>query len=240
VERTPIGNAGTELIVGPNSRFNGNVVISKDINVAGQFKLNSKFTATSASIAQLETGNVSMSGLTVSGDGTINNLAVQGNMNVRGLTQMQGPVTMAQLLTVNNNVNVAGSLAVGGALAVNSLQINSLTTSGTVTIGGKITTRGNAPSVSPGNALGANGTVSISGNDTAGTVGFNAGTGAGGGIIANVVFRVPYSGTPRVIVSPVGAGVAGAYITRSATGFTIGIDGSVPPGGYGFDYLVIQ
>jgi len=240
VSRNAVGSSGTELVVGPNAHFNGGVVVGADMSIAGELKLNSKFTASDASLAKLEAGDTSVSNITINGDATASTLNLRQNLNVAGATQLQGAVTVSQLLTVNNNVNIAGNLAVGGTLTARNFQASSLTSDTTLTIGGHIISRGSAPGVGPGPALGANGTVSISGNDASGTVAANIGTGAGDGILAQIAFRNQYGTTPHVVVSAVGMGVSGLYVNRSVGGFSIGVSGGLPPGGYAFDFIVMQ
>lgn len=241
VNRTPIGDEGVELLVGPDSRFRGKVQVGGDVSIAGQLQLNSKFSAAQASLAQLEAGNTSLAQLNVNGDSTASNLALRNNLTVNGQTRLQGAVTVTQLLTVNNSVNVAGNLAVGGTLSVGNFQANNIVSGSNITIGGHFVTRGAAPSVRAGGAVGSNGTVSISGSDVAGTVAVNTGVGAGNGIVANVSFRTRYGNTPRVVVTPVGYGVRGyVYINRTASGFSIGVDGPITAGGHAFDYFVIE
>ncbi len=192
-------------------------------------------------MAQLEAGNTSLTQLNVNGDGTISNLTLRKDLTVPGTTRLQGTVTISQLLTVNNNVNIVGSLAVGGTLSVNTFHASSLTSDTTLTIGGHIITRGSAPGVGPGGpALGSNGTVSISGNDAAGTVAANIGTGATSGTIANVAFRAQYGTTPHVVVTAIGSGIGSVYVTRTVGGFSIGVNSGLAPGGYAFDYIVEQ
>lgn len=87
---------------------------------------------------------------------------------------------------------------------------------------------------------GSNGTAAISGNDTSGTVSVNTGVGAGNGLLATVTFTTKYADTPHVVVTPVGRSVPGMYINRTSAGFTISVDGAMPPGGYAFDYIVVQ
>jgi hypothetical protein len=240
VNRDAVGSSGIELSVNPDAHFKGKVQVGGDVTIAGQLKLNSKFSATDASLAQLEAGNTSLGQLNVNGDGTVSSLNLRKDLVVTGTTRLQGVVTVAQLLTVNNNLNVSGSLAVGGTLSSRSFQAGNLTSDTTLTIGGHVITRGSAPGVGPGTALGNNGTVSISGNDASGTVAANIGVGAGSGIIANIAFRAAYSNVPHVVVSPVGAGMGSVYVTRSAGGFSIGVNGPLSPGGYAFDYIVMQ
>jgi cytoskeletal protein CcmA (bactofilin family) len=240
VNRGSVGDSGVELSINPDTRFKGQVQVGGDVTVAGQFKLNSKFTATDASLAKLQAGDTSLTQLNVNGDGTLSNLNLRKDLTVTGTTRLQGVVTIAQLLTINNNLNVTGSLAVGGTLSARGFQAGNLVSDTTLTIGGHVITRGNAPNVGPGNALGSNGTVSISGNDASGTVAANIGVGASAGVIANVSFKAQYSNVPHVVVSPVGAGIGSVYVTRTVGGFSIGVNGPVPAGGYSFDYIVMQ
>lgn len=240
VNRNSVGDAGVELVVNPNARFNNQVEIGGDTSIGGQLKLNGKFSASDAAFTQLEAGKTSISELDVNGNGTLSTLTLRNDLAVAGATRLQGPVNLSQLLTVENNVNIAGSVAIGGTLSVNTFHATNLVSDSTVTIGGHIITRGSAPSALAGSALGNNGTISISGNDASGTVAANIGTGAVGGVIANVTFRTPYSSIPHVVVTAVGAGIGSVYVNRSATGFSIGVNGSIPPGGYAFDYIVEQ
>jgi hypothetical protein len=143
------------------------------------------------------------------------------------------------MLTVNNNANFAGNLSVGGSLSAGSFNTGKLIVANSLTVGGHLVTRGSAPSVSRGSAVGSNGTVSISGNDLSGTVAVNAGVGAGGGIVARVTFNRQYDYTPHVVVTPVGPGAHDFYVNRDSTGFSIGV-GSLSTGGHAFDYIVTQ
>lgn len=243
VNRSAVGDLGVELVVGPDARFNGKLTVAKDVSIAGQLKLNSKFTASAASLAQLEAGDTSLAKLNVNGDSTVSNLNVRNDLLVAGTTRLQGPVTMSQLLTVNNNANIAGSLAVGGTLAVNNIHVSTLTTDSSLTIGGHVITRGSAPGISRYSSLafGSNGTVSISGNDAAGTVAVNIGAGSsGGGCLVRVSFHRSYSTSPRVVVTPMG-NVGNVYLrSRTSSGFDICASGPFSPGGYTFDYIVEQ
>jgi hypothetical protein len=239
VSRNPVGTQGTELVVGPDSRFNGSLTVASDVSISGQLKLNSKLSASDASLAKLDAGNTSLGQLNVNGDGTVTSFNLRKDLSVAGLTRLQGPVTVSQLLTVNNNLNVAGNLAVGGVLSARSFQANNLTSDATLTIGGHIITRGSAPGVSAGGAVGSNGSVSISGSDAAGTVAVNIGVGAGTGTVANISFRNQYGNTPHVVITPIGRGVD-FYVNRSASGFNIGVSTPMAAGGYAFDYIVVQ
>jgi hypothetical protein len=239
VNRSSVGASGLELVVTPDARFSNDVTIGGNVSVAKDLKLNSKFSASDANLGQLEAGNTALKQLNVNGEATLSNLTMRGNLQVSGQTRLQGPVVISQLLTVNNNVGISGSLSVGGSLSTNNLAVRSLTITSTLTIGGHIITGGFAPGVSAGGGIGSNGTVSISGNDAAGTVAVNVGVGAGGGNVANVSFRNRYSNIPHVVVTPIG-NIGRFYISRSSTGFSIFVGNSIPAGSYAFDYIVVQ
>lgn len=234
VSRNPVGNAETELVVGPNSIFNGTVKMGGDVSIAGQLQLNSKFTASDAALAKLQAGDTQVQQLNVNGDGTISTLNLRKDLKVAGNTQLQGQLTVNQLATINNNLNVAGNLAIGGSLSVRNFQVAQLT------VTGHLLSSGSTPSVAVGGAAGSNGTVSISGNDTSGTIAVNTGVGAGNGLLVSVTFVQKYGATPHIVVTPVGGPVPGMYINRTSAGFTISVDGALPPAGHAFDYIVME
>jgi len=240
-------DAGIELTVGPNAQFKGNLTVAGNTSIGGQLNLNSKFTATDASLAQVEAGNTTLGTLNVNGSSTLSSAALRNNLSVAGTTTLQGPVTMTQLLTVSNNVNISGNVSVGGTLSLSNLHIGSLTADSLITIGGHVVTNGSAPGLSKGSCLSSLDTVSNSGNDAAGTVVVNVdSSGLNNGhsacIVANVSFRQGYSNIPHVVVTPVGPVFGGnVYVYRSAGGFSIGISGSLDAGSStAFDYIVEQ
>lgn len=240
VSRNSVGDLGTELVVGPDSRFDGTVTVGSDVSIGGELKLNGKLTVSDATLTSLQAGNTSLNSLAVNGDASANNLNLSQNLTVVGSTRLQGPVTIDQLLTVNNNVSVIGSLSVGGTLSARNFQASTLTSDTTLTIGGHILTRGAAPGISAGDAVGSSGTVSISGNDAAGTIAVNVGVGAVSGTLAQVSFRMQYSNTPKVIVTAVGRSAGSFYINRTTSGFSIVASSPLGAGGYAFDYIVVQ
>lgn len=239
VNRTPVTNQGVELTIGPNSKFNGKVEIGGDTSISGQLQLNNTLTASKVVAPELQGGRTALAQLDVNGDTKLATTTVARDLSVNGTTKLQGALQVAQLLTVSNNANIAGNLAVGGTLSVRNFHAASLTSETTLTIGGHVVTRGNAPSVSVGSAAGSNGTVSISGNDTAGTVAVNMGVGAGNGTLANVSFTRNYGTTPHVVITPVGMG-GNFYVNRNSSGFSINVSGALPPAGVAFDYIVMQ
>jgi hypothetical protein len=235
VSRNPVNTEGTELAIGPNTSFGGTVTVAGNTSIGGQLSLNGKLSVADASVSKLQAGDTSFNKINVSGDGTLSNLNLRKDLTVVGSTKLQGAVTVSQLMTVYNDVNISGSLSVGGALSIRNFQTN------TLTVGGHITTRGTAPSVSPGgSALGSNGNVTLSGNDVSGTVAVNVGVGATSGIVAYVTFVTPYTTTPHVVITGIGNGNASYYVNRDANGFSIGVSNALTYGGYAFDYIVMQ
>lgn len=240
VNQSAGGDSGVQLVVNPNANFRGTLQVAGDTSIGGQLKLNSKLTASDASLTNLEAGNASLAQLNVNGDGTASNLVLRQKLTVNGDTLLQGTATFSQLVTMNNSLNVSGNLAVGGTLAVNTLHVSSLISDSGAIIGGHVITQGVAPSVRVGVAAGSNGTASIAGNDMAGTVAVNTGVGAGNGLLASVTFHSAYTNTPHVVVTTIGA-PALIYITRTTSGFSIYVSGSLPAAiGYAFDYIVAQ
>lgn len=239
VSRNPVGGSDTLLTINPETTFKNKVSIAGDTTVAGKLTLNNalsttEVTAGNGTFTKLQAGDTQVQQINVNGDATITNLNLRKDLQVAGLTRIQGQLTVNQLTTINNNLNVAGNVSIGGALSVKNFQV------GQLTVGGHLLSTGGAPGVSSGGAVGSNGTVSISGNDTAGTVAVNTGTGAGNGMLAQVSFRERYANTPRVSITPVGRAVPGLYVNRTATGFSINVEGGMGYGGFAFDYVVVQ
>ncbi len=188
--------------------------------------------------------------LTVKGQTTLSDLKITGqlilpttaaNSTLAGTTTFQGDVTAKGSIAVGGNLNTSGSGAFGGNLSANQLSVKSAQL-GTVTIG-HVQTSGTLPATSPGPGLGSGGSIHISGNDTAGTITMNTGSGAHAGDFASVIFKSGYTSTPHVVVSPVGIESAGGqyYVTRSVTQFSIGFKTIDPSSqSYTFDYFVTQ
>lgn len=240
VNREPVGEA-TELTVGPNATFRGDLTVGENVSIGGNLQLNSQFVAQTAQITELQAGDVQLEELNVNGDGTLSTLNVRDQLNSNGTARFDGQAVFSQLVTINNSLNVAGNLAVGGVLSVRTFEANNLTSGGVLTVGGHIVTRGNTPSVAKGgSALGSAGTVSISGSDAAGTVAVNIGTSPGTGLLATVTFARSYTKTPRVLITPIGGPVPNMYISRTSTGFTISTASALSPGSYAFDFFVVE
>jgi cytoskeletal protein CcmA (bactofilin family) len=240
VNKTAIGNSGVQLTIDPDAQFNGKLKTAGDVTIGGQLKLNSKFTANDAALAQLEAGKTSLSELNVSGTTTLSALNMRNNLVVAGSVTIQGATTLNQLLTINNNLNVAGNLAVGGTISTAGFVARNLTSTGTLTIGGHVITSGQIPNFGAGNALGSNGTAAMNGNDSAGTISIAIGVGAVPGLIGNVAFRTQYATIPRIVLTGVGTGAVFYIVNPSIGGFSVYVASALPPGGFAINYIVEQ
>jgi cytoskeletal protein CcmA (bactofilin family) len=240
INRNTIGDSGSELLVSPNAQFKGKLSVAGDTTLSGQLSLNGKLSGTSASLAQLQAGKTSLSELDVNGNSTVSSLNLRKDLVVAGNTQLQGTVNLSQLLTVNNSANITGNLSVGGTLTVSTFSARSLTSTSTLTIGGHIITNGLSPSLAPGNALGSNGTASVSGNDAAGVIAINIGVGASGGTLASIAFHNQYASVPRVVITPVGVGGEFFIFSLTSSGFSVGVNSGLPPGGYRINFIAMQ
>ncbi len=241
VSRNSVGSQGTELTIGPDTQFNGKVVVVGDTDIQGELKLKGTFSAPEASFVKLKAGDASFTKANINGDATASSLVLRKDMTIAGTSRVQGPAIYSGLVTVNNSLNVAGNLSVGGVLSTRNFQANSLVSTSTLTIGGHIITRGSVPSISKGGGVSGVATVSGSGNDAAGTVAITLGVGASAsGTLASVSFNNAYSGTPRVIVSPFDGSLGSFYVEKSSTGFSVRTNSTLGTGSYGFDYFVVQ
>ena len=234
INRSTLGSENVKLTVAPDAQFKGSLSVDGKSTFSGDVSLNGKITGTDANFTQLDAGNVSLSQLSVNGNGTMDTLNLRKDLAVKGVSQLQGA------LTVNNSATVTGNLTIGGVLSVSSFSARSLTSVSTFNVGGHIITGGPTPGVSHGGAVGSNGTVAISGNDAAGAVSINIGVGAIGGTLANVVFHTAYGNVPRVVISPVGVGANFYVLNLTANGFSIGVTSGLSPGGFVINYIVEQ
>jgi hypothetical protein len=223
---TNLGSTGQTLNIGADALFRGKVDVSGDITIGGHLNAN---------------GPVTLSQLNITGTTAATGLNVGSNLNVSGNTTIGQGLSVGALATFASGINVGGSASFN-ALNAGSLSVRSISISGPLTIA-HLSTQGPAPTLIAGTAIGGGGTVSISGNDTAGTVNFNTGGSPPAGILGTITFRAAYGTTVHVLLSPLTGAAADtpAYVTRTSGGFQIHTD-SPPPSGAGlsFDYFVTQ
>ncbi len=217
---TKVGDPKQLLSIESNAVFTGKVLIRDSLDVAGPIKVG---------------GSLTLPGITVSGASNFDQVLIN-SLQITGNTAVQGG------LTVQQGLNVAGNSTFSGNITASQLTLDTLQLNGELKLNRHIDAGGGLPGASAGN-VGAGGTVSISGTDTAGTVTFNTGSGPGGGTLATITFASAFSAVPHVVITPVGSGGAGLnyYITRTTTGFTIASTNAPSAGiSFSFDYIVID
>jgi hypothetical protein len=140
-------------------------------------------------------------------------------------------------------LTAAGGATFGGPVSAPQLTAQTLQLTNDLQITKHIDAGGGSPSKSDGTALGSGGTASLGGTDTAGTVTINTGGSPAAGCFVNVSFAIKFSGTPHVVVTPIGSGGAGLayYVNRTSSGFSICTATPAPTGqSFSFDYMVID
>lgn len=217
-----VGDSKQTLTIASNAIFNGRVLVRDSLDVAGTIRVG---------------GSLSLPGITVSGTSSFENVSVASNLSIAGNTAVQGT------LSVQKNITVAGGASFGGPISAPQITIDRMILNSDLQLNRHIDAGGPTPGSSRGGAIGASGTVSVSGTDTAGTVSINFGPGSSPGIIANITFRNSFSQTPHVVITPVGSSCAelNYYVSRSTGGFSIG---TTNPGASGascaFDFIALD
>ena len=218
---TKIGDPKQTLSIESNAIFTGKVLFRDSIDVAGTIKVG---------------GSMSLAGLTVSGEANFdqiqaNKLSVSGDVGIQGQ------------LTVQKNLTVSGGGSFGGGISAPVVSTQSLQINGDLQFSRHLDAGGGTPSKTNGGALGAGGTASISGSDSAGTVNINIGGSPAAGCFVSVTFVNPFNSTPHMAISPVGGGAGGLnyYIDRSSSGFSIcSVNAAGPGTSFAFDYVVME
>lgn len=183
-----------------------------------------------------------------------NGVTVQGalranqSLEVGGTLDVQKSVTLRDSVSIGRSLVVRGSVTVGGVLSASSLNVGTLSVasvdaSGSLNFGGHLVPRGPQPSAKSSVAT-SGGTVTVSGNDTAGTVTITVGNGQlNSGELAIITFTTPFTTTPKVQLTPINAASAKItyYASRNSGFFTIET-ATIPTtdASYVFDYLVTQ
>ena len=216
---TLVGNSQQTLDVQSASIFEDQVLLRKDLGVAGSIKAG---------------GSLSVPSLTIGGSATLGQAQVNGTLAVVGTTTLQGFVNLQK------NLTVAGSGSFG-SLSTSQLNTSSLQLTGDLNLAHHLVTTGSAPAKSNGSSLGSGGTANLSGSDTAGTITINTGGSPVAGCFVTVNFAQKFADTPHVVISPSNsnAGAIDYYTNRSAASFSV-CDAGNPASGttYTFDYFV--
>jgi cytoskeletal protein CcmA (bactofilin family) len=218
---TLVGDAQQTLDIQGNSIFEGQVLMRNNLDVAGSLKVG---------------GSLSLPAITVGGSSNFGQIHVNDQLSVSGNTILQGS------LTVQKGLNVTGSVSFA-SLSASQITVSNLHLTGDFTLSRHISASGGAPGRSGGTALGAGGTASVSGTDTAGTVTINTGGSPPAGCFITMSFTQRFNTTPHVVISPSNssAGMLSYYTNRSNTAFSI-CTASAPTASatYLFDYIIFD
>jgi cytoskeletal protein CcmA (bactofilin family) len=217
-----VGTSNQVLSVQSSSIFNGQVLIRKNLQVAGTIKVG---------------GSLNLPGISVSGNSTFSQLQVANNLSVGGNTNIQGNLTVQKDLSVN------GSGTFSGPLNAPQITVATLQLTGDLNLTNHINAGGPIPSRNTGSAVGSGGTSSVSGSDTAGTATINTGSNPAAGCYITVNFVNAFSNTPDVVITPVGSASASLsyYVNRSTTSFSIcAINAPQAGQTYIFDYIALD
>ena len=210
-------------------------------------------------------------------NGTIQVLIRPSYYNPSNSQTLQANNIIANMLTVNSAINassindsnllttktlnVIGSATIGGDLTINGgLTVEGMTTVSDITINGHIITSGKTPTVSILPSAGTNATVTITGNDTSGTITITTGStitttnsngqtvvsgnnpGVGG--LVTVEFSKSYLIVPASFLNPINsrtADLSGYSSNQTTSGFNISVNQVPKPNTtYTFEYFVIQ
>lgn len=217
-----VGGSGQTLTIQGNAIIDGQALVRGNLNVAGTIQL----------------GNaLSVPNLTVSGTANLANVQI-GTLQIAQTITAQGEVTL------QNDLNVAGTSSFNGPVTIGELTVVKLTMGGNgqLEVPNHLNFTGPTPNrIMNAGILGAGGSASISGSDTTGSININTGIGASAGCFIRIMFNIPYTNIPRVLISPIDAeaGRLRYYVTRSATEFSIcSHDAPQPNQNFGFDYFI--
>jgi cytoskeletal protein CcmA (bactofilin family) len=216
-----VGDPKSTLSIESNAIFSGKVLVRDSLDVAGTIKVG---------------GSLSLPGISVSGESTFDQIKAN-NLNITGNTSIQGQ------LSIQKGITSSAGASFGGPISAPQLTVQSLQLSGDLTIIRHIDAGGGTPGKVDGTALGSGGTVSVSGSDTAGTITINTGGGPGAGCFVTINFTQKFSGTPHVVISPVGSSAASLnyYVNRNSSNFSV-CTLNAPGGGqsFSFDFVAID
>jgi cytoskeletal protein CcmA (bactofilin family) len=216
-----VGSSSQTLTVQSNATFAGQVLVRGGLTVATNIQAGGTIQASALTI----------SGAANLGTAQINTLQVAQNTTVQGTTTLK-------------DLSVAGAATFSGPVQASQITVTKLILSGNASlqVPNHISFTGNSPGRVVNTAvLGAGGSASISGSDTAGTVNISTGSGPVAGCFLQITFNQPFGSTPRVIVSPYGsaAGNLDYYVTKTTTGFNLCTNNAAAAGStFGFDYFV--
>ncbi|MDB5185477.1 MAG: hypothetical protein JWN38_1285, partial [Candidatus Saccharibacteria bacterium] len=179
---------------------------------------------------------------------TLNALTVNGAMTADDINV--GNLATIKTLTVTGDATIGGHLTVG-----NGLKVTGLAEVDDLQVNGHFITAGNAPTLQVLPAAGnSNSSVSVDGNDTAGTVTITTGDAADptkpsvvaptAGDMLHLTFSKAFGKRPRIVISPADGKSAPMLVyptSQDATGFNFALTGTPAANtSYSFDYFIAQ
>ena len=216
-----VGNTSQTLTIQGNAIIAGQTLTRGNLNVAGNIQ----------SGGSIQGPTLTISGTSNLGTAQINSLQVAQNTAIQGATTMR-------------DLTVSGTSNFSGPLTASQITTSRLVLSGNAVL--QVPNHLSFTGPNPGRgaigpALGSGGTASVSGSDTAGTVNINTGGNTATGCFVRINFAQAFTGQPRVIVSPIGAGAGQTqyYVDRNNAGFSICTSSPAPANQvFAFDYFV--
>jgi parallel beta-helix repeat protein len=184
----------------------------------------------------------------------VDNIQIGGTLTVTGQTTLTDLVVTGTAdlttLTVTGNTTLT-NLVVAGTTELANLKVTGLTEVADLKVNGKIITAGNTPTATLGAnvTVGQSSSVTVTGNDTAGSVSYTAGAvnlpsfNLSTGAQLTTTFATPFTTAPRIALTAKDATSAAVryYVETTEIGFTIHfIDQPTAETTYTFDYIVIQ
>lgn len=219
---TIVGDPQTVLDIKSNSVFEGQVVMRSSLEVAGNVRIGTP---------------LSLPALTVSGNSTLGQVAANG-LSVSGSSTFQGDVN------VQRNLSVAGAANFASSVSIQQLTVTNLNLVGDLLLPRHLSTSGGIPNRTTGPAVGTDGTTSVSGSDTAGTITLNTGANTTSGFLTTITFAQRFNRVPHVVITPVGSAAAGLnyyIVNRTNTGFTLATTNAPPiNSNFSFDFIAIE
>ncbi len=179
------------------------------------------------------TGGISIAGAIQGTSATLS-----GGLTVAGASLLNGSLTATGVALFKNTADSATAFQIqdssstvlfGADTTTGKITVRTLDVAFNLTVAGHIISGGSTPSIAADAAACTTPTVSVSGTDTAGVISVTTGTGCGtGGSLSTITFATPFGATPRVTLTPAGAGAAAlsAYLddaSLTTSSFNIGV-----------------
>jgi len=216
-----VGSSTQTLTIKGNTIISGQTLMKGNLSVAGNLQTG----------GSLEVPNLTISGTSNLASAQVNTLQVATSLAVQGTSTLQ-------------NMNVSGTANFSGPLTASQITVTKLTLTGNASL--QVPNHIGFPGATPtrtvdNHVLGAGGSASVSGSDTAGTININTGSGTSAGCFLTMKFNVPFTSQPRVNITPVGAGagLTQYYVTRTTTSFSV-CTNNAPPNNqvFAYDYFI--